>query len=142
MAVDGDLKALTSALDHARAMANFAGEVRTNNFNFFVLITGGLVTGYANLPSGWRIALELGGVVSSLLFILLDVREYGLTRRSVDQLLILEPLVWQRAGLTGWKPIPLHGGIRVVSYRWIYRTFFAVIGVGWFLALAISHLRP
>lgn len=140
---DGDLKALTSALDHARGMTNQSSELRTKNFNFFVIIAAALVAGYTRpSPSwGWMVVFDLAGIFTSVLFFCLDIRGYGLHQRSVDQLTVLEPLVWDRAGILGWKPIPRHGGIRFLSHRWLYRTFFAVVGVSWALALVLNLLK-
>jgi hypothetical protein len=132
-AESGDLKALTSALDHARSMANQAAEVRMRNFNFFIVITGALVAGYGRPAWAWN-------VMASLFFLGLDVRGYGLQRRSVDQLTILEPLLWERGGIPGWTAIPRHGGLRIISHRWIYQTFCVIVGTAWATALTINLL--
>jgi hypothetical protein len=85
IAESGDLKALISALDHARAMVNQASEVRMRNFNFFIIITGALVAGYGRPAWAWNIILCSAGILASLLFFGLDIRGYGLCHRSVDQ---------------------------------------------------------
>jgi len=140
-AESGDLRALTAAIDHARAMANQASEVRMRNFNFFIIVTGALVAGYGRTPGVWNVLFDIAGVMAALLFLGLDVRGYGLHRRSVDQLRIIEPLLWERAALSGWTAIPHHGGFWILSHRWIYRSFFVVLGTAWAIALAITLLR-
>lgn len=135
-----DLKALTSALDHARTMANQAAEVRMRNFYFFLVITGALVTGCMKPPSWeWVIVFDVAGILSSLLFFGLDVRGRELHTRSIDQIAELEPRLWNFAGMGDkWTPIP-RGGI--ISHKWIYRTFFGIIGVAWATALIVTLTR-
>ena len=133
-----DLTALVAALNHARDMANHASDLRMRNFNYFVILSGILFTGHAQLPVIWSPLLGAAGAVISALFFGLDVRGRGLHRRSVDQLAILEPILWQRAGVSGWSPIPRHGGSRFLSHNWIYKSFFAMVGLG---SILIAILR-
>lgn len=135
-----DLKALTSALDHARTMANQAVEVRMRNFNFFIIITGALVAGYGRPAWAWNVIFDVAGIMASLLFFGLDIRGYGLHRRYMDQLRILEPILWKRAGIFERISIPAHEGFRFLSHRWLYRTFFIIIGTAWATALVIGLL--
>jgi len=138
MAEQGDLRALTAAVDHARAMANQASEVRMRNFNFFVVVAGALVAGYGRANWASNFLFDIAGIVSALLFLGLDIRGYGLHRRSMDQLRILEPLLWDRAAVSGWTAIPRHGGFWMLSHRWLYRTFFVAVGAAWTTALAVG----
>ncbi len=72
------------------------------NFNYFILITGALVTGFSRLSSPWwNPMLEGAGIVSGLLFFGLDVRGYGLLLYNQKKVDTLEPLLWDRAGLLG-----------------------------------------
>jgi hypothetical protein len=134
----GELPALIAALNHAQTMANQASEVRMRNFNFFVAITGALIAGYAKLPAAWSPVLGLVGMLTSVLFFGLDVRGRGLLKRSIDQLVLLEPLVWERAAVRGWSPIPRDGGSRFLSHNWIYKTFFVIVGAA---CIVVSALR-
>lgn len=138
--VDGsDLRALTSALDHARTMTNHSSEIRMRNFNFFILVTAALIAGEAKPPSrGWSMVFGAAGIVSSILFFFLDVRGYGMLRYNSRKIEILEPILWARAGITGWTPAPTHGGMKMISHRWIYRTFFVLVGLAWAVALTFS----
>jgi len=118
-------------------MANFASEVRMRNFNFFVVITGALITGFAQLPAVWSPVVGFAGVLTSVLFLGLDIRGRGLVKRSIDQLELLEPIVWERAAVQGWSHIPRHGGCQLISHNWIYRTFFIVVGLASIVASAL-----
>ena len=110
-------------------MANFGSDVRMRNFNFFIVLTGALIAGLAQLPAVWSPVVGIAGAITSVLFFALDVRGRGLVKRSIDQLVLLEPIVWQRAGIQGWTQIPRHGGIRILNHQWIYRAFFVIVGV-------------
>jgi hypothetical protein len=121
-------------------MVNQASEVRMRNFNFFIIITGALVAGYGRPAWAWNIILCSAGILASLLFFGLDIRGYGLCHRSVDQLRILEPLLWERAGVQGWTAIPRYGGIWFISHKWLYRSFFVITCTAWITALTFSLL--
>jgi hypothetical protein len=140
-----EFRALTSALDHARAMVIATADLRTKNFNFYLVITGVLVAGYAK-PSNahWPLVFAIAGIVSSILFFGLDVRGSSFNRHSADQMAILEPLVWERACIRElWTPIPHDGGLRIISHKWISRMFFAVTTTAWIIALVLSlYFRP
>ena len=125
-----DLTATIAALSHARSMANYASDVRMRNFNFFIVITGALITGQTQLSVVWSPVLAVAGVITSVFFFGLDVRVRGIHKRSIDQLAILEPMIWQQAGIEGWSPRPRHGGKLFVSHTWIYRAFFLIAGFG------------
>jgi hypothetical protein len=142
----GELAALLAALDHARTMANFASDLRMRNFNFFIVVAGALIAGLAQLPAAWSPVVGIAGAITSVLFLGLDIRGRGLAKRSIDQLVLLEPIVWQRAGVHGWTQIPRHGGSRFLNHQWIYRTFFVIVGlasiVGSALRFALRHVYP
>jgi hypothetical protein len=133
-----DLNAVRAALDHARGMVISQADLRMRNFNFYTVITGALAAAYASktISPGWVIAIA--GTLASVMFFGLDVRGYGLHQRSVNQLAILEPLVWEQAGVPGWTPIPRTS---IASHKWIYRTFFAITGCAWVAAFAAGLLR-
>jgi hypothetical protein len=135
-----DSSELLAALTHAREMANHAADLRMRNFNFFVVFSGILFAGLAQLPIAWSPILGVAGAVTSALFVGLDVRGRGLHRRCIDQLAILEPIVWERAGISGWSPIPRHGGAWFLSHNWIYKTFFVMVGLGSILMAAMRIL--
>ena len=125
-----DNATLVGALDHARGMANFASEVRMRNFNFFVVIVGGLVAGHLFEDKNWApVVLSVGGIIVSAFFFGLDLRMREILKRSIDQLQVLEPEVWKRAGITGWREIPRSGPGGVTSHKWIYRGFFVLTGL-------------
>ena len=105
------------------------------NFNFFVLLTAAMLAGHAQLPAPWSPILGFSGIIINALFFALDVRGRGLLERSIDQLTLLEPLVWKKAGVSGWSAIPRHGGARFISHKWLYRIFFVTIGAGSFWML-------
>ena len=131
--------ALSLALEHARAMAISAADLRVRNFNFYIIVSGALIAGYAKGPSWrWLTVLNVAGMFASALFFCLDIRGGGLYRRCAHQLMILEPLVWAQAGVPGWKPLPTDGSSRFLSHTWIYRSFFLVIGVCWMAALILT----
>lgn len=136
--VNNNSAALFAALEHARVMANWAAEVRMRNFNFYILLTGALVTGYTQLPVKWWMVLALAGTFTSALFVGLDIRVYGLLKRSMDQLKVLESALWQLAELE-WQPIPQHGGMQWISHTWIYRTFFVSVGIMSIVAFVLQH---
>jgi len=69
-------------------------------------------------------------ILSTILFVGLDIRGYSLHRFSVDQMQLLEERIWDSAGIKHlWTPIPR--GWRFSSFikhNWIYRTFFVLTG--------------
>ena len=120
------LRPLIALLDHSRAMVNFASEVRMRNFNFFVVLTAAMLAGVAKLPPEWTPVVGLAGAFTSLVFFGLDVRGNRLLKRSLDQLSVLEPRVWEQAGISGWSPVPRQ---TLVSHKWLYRTFIVIVGL-------------
>jgi hypothetical protein len=132
---DGDtLRAMSTLLDHARNMTLASQQVRTQNFNFFIVVTAALVAGYAKLNQQWQPVFGAAGIVISLLFFLLDLRGYGLHKRSVDQLALIEPLIWQRAQFNAdvyTEPPRAEGRRLFISHRFIYRVFFVIVGLAW-----------
>jgi hypothetical protein len=112
------------------------------NFNFFIIITGALLAGYARPGRVWNLILDGSGTLVSLVFLGLDVRGYGLHRRAVDQMTLLEPIMWSFAGVEGWTPAPTHGGARILSHRWLYRSLFCIGALAWVVALLFTILSP
>ena len=94
-----ELKALCAGLDHARTLVIASHDVRMRNFNFFVLITAALMTGYTRQSWGWLVVLDLAGIVSSLSFFALDIRGAGIHKRAGDLVRSLEPIVWESASV-------------------------------------------
>lgn len=136
-----DNNALVGALDHARGMANFASEVRMRNFNFYIVIVGALVTGHLYLKESWAlIVLGASGCVVSVFFFGLDLRMRAILKRSIDQLDIIEPEVWSRAEISGWRSNIRSGPVKFASHQWIYRSFFVLTGLGSFALLVRSLL--
>ena len=97
------------------------------NFNFFVVLTAAMLAGVAQLPPKWRPVLGFAGALTSLLFFGLDVRGNRLLKRSLDQLAVIEPLVWKHAGVAGWSAVPRQ---TLLSHKWLYRAFIVVVGLG------------
>lgn len=121
---------LIAALEHAREMANFASEVRMKNFNFFIVIVGALVTGHICVEKDYvPFVLGFVGVLTSIFFLFLDIRARELLKRSIDQLDLIEPKIWKLANLEGWSGNIRSGPIRIISHKWIYRSFFTLTGI-------------
>jgi hypothetical protein len=131
---DEVLRARTSLLDNARNMTLASQQIRTQNFNFFVVSTAALVTGYAKLNQHWQVVFGMAGITMSAMFFLLDVRGHGLHKRSVDQMALIEEIIWESAQLARrYVPPPRanKGRQRFISHRFIYRAFFVMVGVAW-----------
>jgi hypothetical protein len=137
------LKARSSALDHARIMANHSAEIRMRNFNFFILATGVLVAGLAKSESSWFYSIiDVGGALISFVALGIDVRGYTLLTYSSRKVEKIEPLLWEDAGLDDWKPSPAHsGGFVFLSGRVPYRSLFTLVGLGWIVALIFRITR-
>lgn len=87
--------ALEHAPDHGIGCGIFACAISIS----FVIVSGALIAGNAKGPSWrWPTVLNVAGIFATALFFCLDIRGGGLYRRFSHQLMILEPLVWDRAG--------------------------------------------
>jgi hypothetical protein len=136
---------MTSFLDHARNMTLASQQIRTQNFNFFVIATAALVTGYAKLNQQWQVVFGIAGMIISAMFFLLDVRGHGLHKRSVDQMALIEPRIWQQAQLDpkDYTPPPRAEGRQLfISHRFIYRAFFVMVGLAWPGSLIFKPMIP
>ena len=98
---DGDLTALSATVNHVRDLAIHTANLRTKNFNFFILLSGLLFTGQAKLSA--KLAGQLGwaGATTAIIFLALDYRGAGLLRRHQQQMQLLEPILWDRAAGAG-----------------------------------------
>jgi len=128
--------ALFAALAQSREMASHAAEIRIKNFNFFIVIVGALVSGNAYFASKhYTMLLGAAGFVIGIMFFALDVRMRQVLSRSIDQLEILEPKVWERAGVKGWTGHIRGDSTKYINHQWIYRTLFVLTSVGSLIAL-------
>jgi hypothetical protein len=137
------MKARATLLDHARNMTLASQQIRTQNFNFFVIVTAALVTGYAKLIPQWRVIFGVAGIIISAMFFLLDLRGRGLHKRSVDQMALIEPLIWQQARLDEGKytsPPRAEGRQIFISHLFIYRAFFVMVGLAWLGSLIFKPI--
>ena len=111
-------------------MANFASDVRTRNFNFFIIIVGALATGHVYLKQSWApLCLSVSGIVVSFFFFCLDLRMRDILKVRIDELDIIEPEVWKRAGIEGSQGNPRSGPIWFASHLWIDRCMFVLTGI-------------
>ena len=74
-------EASVACLDHARTMLIHASEVRSKNFNFFLVASGFIILAFTNVSDPVVIRIVAGaGVVLSIIFILLDIRTFQLIK--------------------------------------------------------------
>lgn len=126
-----------AALDHARAMTTQASELRTKNFNFFLVIMGVIMAAYVNVGrENARLALCAIGVLVSLVFLLLDIRGRELLDAAKKELAVKElelgitiqaTLQQMRIG----KPIR-----KLISHTFVYRVIY-IVGLILSVSLAI-----
>ena len=133
---------LVAALNHSRDAMSCAVNVRQKNFHFFVILVGFLAAGYANLSSPWQgLVLPITGIVLSILFFLLDVRGSQLLHRSNTLLNEIERVVWKEAGLKEIPESHQYSRLRLVSHAFLYRAFFAIVGLASAARLLVEIAR-
>jgi hypothetical protein len=74
-------------LEHARTRALHTADLRTKNFNFFIVIAGALVAAYANFSHEYKgLMIGLFGAFVSAIFFGLDVRGRRVLDACLDAL--------------------------------------------------------
>jgi|ERR1041384_948703 hypothetical protein len=118
-----------AALDHARAMAIQAADIRMKNFNFFLIIMGAIMAAFVNVGrENARLVLGAVGVLVSLAFLLLEIRGRELLDAAQKELTLRESelgisirttLLQRRTGKFMKKAI---------SHSFVYRAIY-VLGI-------------
>lgn len=124
------------ALDHARAMAINASDLRMKNFNFFLIIMGVAMTAYINLGRNARLGLGVLGALVSLAFLLLDLRGRELLDAAYGELLVRESAL----GISIVKARKRKFLKKTISHTFVYRAIY-FLGVALSFVLAIFALR-
>ena len=123
----------------------FHAKQRTDMFNYFLLFTGILANAYVSLlkdvESRPALAIALGflGVIASVGFYLLDVRNRGQIERATEILKRIEATqIGDQNGPLGLVDI---GGPRIYQHRFVFRSIEGIVGFGWFLIILVSLLN-
>lgn len=125
-----------AALDHARVMTIHASELRTKNFNFFIIIMGVVLAAYTNVSRGdAKLTLCAVGALISLAFLLLDVRGRNLLDAAKKELILreLELRITIQSTLqqaVSQKPIR-----KIISHTSVYRTIYIL---GFVLSISLT----
>jgi hypothetical protein len=125
------------ALDHARAMAIQAADIRMKNFNFFLIVMGVIIASYEKVGrENARLALGGVGMLVSLAFLLLEMRGRELLDAAQEELTLRE----SELGISiRTKLLQGRDGkfmTKAMSHTFVYRAIF-VLGVVLSLTLAI-----
>ena len=117
------------ALDHARAMAIGASDLRMKNFNFFLIIIGVLMTGYIKVDAKTaQLGLGVVGVLVSLAFLLLDLRGRELLDAAQTELTLRESALGISIRETIMKGRQGKLRKKTVSHTFVYRGIY-LLGV-------------
>ncbi len=123
----------------------YHGKQRTDMFNYFLIITGILANAYVNIIKGEtsqpEIAVSLGilGVIASIGFFLLDVRNRKQLERATDILIKIEANELRYQG----QPLGLAdiSGPPVYKHKFVFRAIEGIVGLGWLLSIFWSLSR-
>ena len=76
-----DWSPVIAALNHSRELLIHAAQLRVRNFNFFLIIISVLIaTAYQVAVPMAYIGLSFAGLIASLLFLVLDIRQFRLIK--------------------------------------------------------------
>lgn len=76
-----DWSPVIAALNHSRELLIHAAQLRVRNFNFFLIIISVLIaTAYHVTVPMADIVLSFAGLIASLLFLVLDIRQFRLIK--------------------------------------------------------------
>jgi phosphoglycolate phosphatase-like HAD superfamily hydrolase len=119
-----------AALEHARETLVFFADLRSKNFNFFLVLIGTLAAGYAQFPA-LSLPASIAGALSGLLFLGLDWRTSQMIQDARAELMIIEPVFNIKMHTNDrWKDKTRNhtgsGRTRFFSHTWIYRTLMIV----------------
>ena len=117
----------------------FHAKQRTDMFNYFLIITGILANAYVTLlKNGDRqhalaVGLGLLGIITSVGFCLLDIRNRKQLERATDILIKIEA---GQLGIQG-KPLGLAdiSGSLIYKHKFVFRVIEGIVGFGWFLII-------
>ena len=126
-----------AALDHARAMAIQASDIRMKNFNFFLIVMGVIIAAYEKVGrENARLVLGGVGMLVSLAFLLLEIRGRELLDAAQKELTLRE----SELGISiRTKLLQRRDGkfmAKAISHTFVYRAIF-VLGMVLSLTLAI-----
>lgn len=122
----------------------FHAKQRTDMFNYFLIVTGILANAYVALLRDGEsqpvvtIAVGFLGILTSVGFCLLDVRNRRQLERATD---ILKRIEANQLSYHG-KPLGLAdiGGSPIYKHKFVFRTIEGIIGIGWLLNILWSLL--
>jgi len=114
-------------LQHARSMLIEAASIRMKNFNFFLLMIGGLIAIYTSnqqLNNDIKILISGFAFILSVLFFLLDIRGKKILIASRLELFKIEQQ-YNMFLTKEFKPQK----IKIISHTFIYRFIFSLIAI-------------
>ncbi len=126
-----------AALDHARVMTTYASDLRTKNFNFFLITMGVIVAAYVNIGSGnAKLAVCTVGAFVSLAFILLDIRGRDILNAAKKELVLRELELGITIQSTLQKSVMEKPIKKIISHTFVYRAIY-VVGLVLSISLAV-----
>jgi hypothetical protein len=126
-----------AALDHARAMAIHASEIRMKNFNFFLIVMGVIIAAYEKVGrENARLVLGGVGMLVSLAFLLLEIRGRELLDAAHNELTLRESELGISIRTKLLQRTDRRFMAKAISHTFVYRAIF-VLGMVLSLTLAI-----
>lgn len=120
-------------IDYAWGWFEYHAGQRFAAFNFFLILVGAAIVGYANAAGGHLpevgVGIGLIGFIASVAFIVLDIRNRQLVDVGRNALRALEPAIETRLLLT-----ELAKGTRRVRHSWVFTRLIGVFAVVAFVA--------
>lgn len=126
-----------AALDHARAMAIHASDIRMKNFSFFLIVMGVIIAAYEKVGrENARVLLGGVGMLVSAVFLLLEIRGRELLDAAQRELRVRESELGISIRTNLLQTREERFIAKVISHTFVYRAIF-VLGIVLSLTLTI-----